>query len=205
MTNDHSTLTTPLHLINYDKHLHQAQKALRHAKANAPKNCRAFLAQRRQELLDDPTRKAAVRAIKRIQKAEARKQAHSNIGNTLKPRTEGGVSHILIPKGLQPQEYPYDPESVTEWESIHDPERIQEYLLARNKAHFSQADGTPFTRSPLTEVGILADTDTADEILAGQVPASLQEADEYALKIITSIASSTLAPLPIQFDTMDIK
>ena len=197
VTDDQSALTAPLHLVNCDKHLRQAQKALRLAKANAPENCRAFLAQRRQELLDDPTRKAAIRAIEHIQKAEARKQAHSNIGSTLKPRTEGGVSHILIPKDLQPQECPHDPESVTEWESIHDPERIQECLLARNKAHFSQADGTPFTRSPLTDVGISANTATADEMLAGQVPASLQVADACALKIIASIASSMLAPLPI--------
>ena len=192
-------------MIHYNRYLRQAQAQLRQAKSQHKELRKTFLAQREHETANDPNQRRAHKAIKRIHNTERRSRAHQRIGHVFKPRSEGGVSHLLIPKGLQPKDYPYDPETVTEWESIHDPERIQDYLLARNRAHFSQADGTPFTTVPLNSIGHAADTDIADSILNGHIPESLADADEYALDIIKEIANSTLPPLAINFDTSSIK
>ena len=39
-----------------------------------------------------------------------------------------------------------DPKTCTEWTMITDPAQVEYYLLLRNRLHFGQAEGTPFTR-----------------------------------------------------------
>ena len=72
------------------------------------------------------------------------------------------------PKGSRPYEYPYEPTSVTEWEKIYDPKLIEQFILARNKAHFSQAQGTPFTIPPLNKIGHAANTKEAEKSYKGK-------------------------------------
>ena len=44
-----------------------------------------------------------------------------------------------------------DPKSCTSWEMITDPTAIEYYLQLRNRRHFGQAQGTPFTTPPLSQ------------------------------------------------------
>ena len=118
--------------------------------------------------------------------------------------TKGCLTYIIVPKGSQPEDYPYEPENITEWEKIYDPKMIEQYLLARNKAHFSQAQGTPFTISPLNKIGHAADTEEAEQILRGEIPESFAEADELALEILREIGNSNIPQIQIQFETEQI-
>ena len=62
------------------------------------------------------------------------------------------------------------PATCTEWKSITSPTDIEHYIRLRNHGHFGQAQGTPFTETPLrNEVNWQADTPTCDDILTGHV------------------------------------
>jgi len=188
-----------------NRKLRKAQKYLKEAIPKHTHLCREFLSERRSELSEDPKDAKKRRIIERIQRQEAKKQIHERIGFALKPRNQGGLSHILIPKGLQPTDYPYDPETVTEWESIHDPALIEEFLLARNKTHFGQAHGTPFTTKPLDAIGAAADTAISEAILQGNIPNTLTSVDPSALDILNKIADRIPAPFTPSFTTDDIR
>lgn len=62
-----------------------------------------------------------------------------------------------------------NPKECTVWTTITDPAAIEYYLMLRNRIHFGQAQGTPFTEEPLrTDIDWAASTEHADAILAGQ-------------------------------------
>jgi hypothetical protein len=204
-TNDFSIFNDTLTLKSCSKALRAAQKELREAKKNHESLRQQFLVERQIELSDDPNQKVNQQIVQRIQRAEAKRRSHARIKTAMTDTTKGGLTHIIVPKGSQPDDYPYEPETVTEWEKIYDPKLIEQYILARNKAHFSQAQGTPFTIPPLDKIGHAADTDEADQILRGEIPDSFSGADEFALKILREIGSSNLPPLQIQFETEQIK
>ena len=61
-----------------------------------------------------------------------------------------------------------DPKKCTTWRHISNPEEIEHYVRLRNRGHFGQAQGTPFTEVPLQHhVNWTADTPTCEEILNG--------------------------------------
>ena len=61
-----------------------------------------------------------------------------------------------------------DPKTCTRWRWVTDPQEVEHYLLLRNRLHFGQAEGTPFTRPPFQdELDWSASTDTAEQILEG--------------------------------------
>ena len=61
-----------------------------------------------------------------------------------------------------------DPKQCTNWRTILDPVAIEYYLLLRNRLHFGQAQGTPFTEEPLSsDINWPADTLQSEEILGG--------------------------------------
>ena len=67
----------------------------------------------------------------------------------------------------------YGPKTVNPFEQYHYPPQIEYYLLARNRAHFGKAAGTPFTVPPLsTSIKWTADTPEAEMILEGKYNAS---------------------------------
>eukprot|EP00957_Ditylum_brightwellii_P019253 1451632-Ditylum_brightwellii.AAC.1 len=43
-----------------------------------------------------------------------------------------------------------DPKKAQQWRTVHLPEEILNYLTIRNRRHFGQAKGTPFTTPPLS-------------------------------------------------------
>ena len=61
-----------------------------------------------------------------------------------------------------------DPKHCTEWKTINIPSEALSHLQIRNRKHFGQAKGTPFTRPPLLEdLGFCADTLEAQALLDG--------------------------------------
>lgn len=62
-----------------------------------------------------------------------------------------------------------DPKMATEWKTITEPQDVEQYLLMRNRIHFGQAQGTPFTVSPLSDdFDWGATTEKAESLLNGQ-------------------------------------
>ena len=116
------------------------------------------------------------RKVKAIQKKEAAKKAWK----TLKfLKAQSGATQTLnridIPAtwpGISDPIPPYsdleDPKKCTNWRNISNPDEIEHYVRLRNRGHFGQAKGTPFTEIPLEHhVNWTADTPSCDEILKG--------------------------------------
>ena len=75
-----------------------------------------------------------------------------------------GVTRIEIP--VHPHD---DPKTCQDWQTIDVPDEIVQHLQARNRKHFGQAHGTPFTCEPLNNaLGFCGDGPGADAILSGQ-------------------------------------
>ena len=61
-----------------------------------------------------------------------------------------------------------DPKTCKDWRLVTHPSEIESYLMLRNRLHFGQAQGTPFTVPPLQDdFDWMASTHEADDILQG--------------------------------------
>jgi hypothetical protein len=141
--------------------------------------------------------------LKEIKRSHERKTQFRKIRAILKPNTSAGLSYILVPKDFRPEQYPYEPDEITEWEPIHEHERLQEFIQKRNIIHFGQAHGTPFTKPPLTRLNWTAESIEAKEILQGSVPLTLLSNNTHANRILQYIANREQLPEIDTFITPD--
>ena len=82
--------------------------------------------------------------------------------------TRKGVTSIEIP--LHPTE---NPKSCTEWQQIDVPSEVLEHIQQRNRDHFGQAHGTPFTIPPLSEhLGFTGYSEYGQQMLDGTYDAT---------------------------------
>jgi len=123
---------------------------------------------------------STARIIRRIQAAEKMRILYNKLRMTFKPANKTGLGHILIPGS--------EPDSC---EAVFDPSEITMKLLERNQHHFNQAQGTPFTIPPLSELLTWSGTsDSATAILDGRFPIeelSLPEAETTILRLLKRI------------------
>ena len=99
--------------------------------------------------------------LKRIVRAEALKNLSEKIRRLRSPEVRQGITRIEIP--AHPTD---DPKSCEEWQIIDVPSEIVTHLQRRNRLHFGQAHGTPFTVAPLKDLlGFSGDSEHADNIL----------------------------------------
>ena len=74
-----------------------------------------------------------------------------------------GITRIEVPVPADA-----DPKLCQEWKTIDIPSEVLEHLQARNRRHFGQAHGTPFTIPPLSDdFGFCANSLEAEEVLDG--------------------------------------
>jgi hypothetical protein len=111
-----------------------------------------------------------------VHNAEQHAQMYSMFQNIRGKSQNGGLTNIEIP-----DTWP-SPGETGEWcdAKTHDkqkqnfrnltiPSEIEYYLMERNRRHFGQAQGTPFTQTPLAElISWQADTEVAKLILHGE-------------------------------------
>jgi hypothetical protein len=95
-----------------------------------------------------------------------------------------------------------DPKEATVWKTVDLPDEIVYYLLTRNRLHFGQADGTPFTTPQFTrDIDWAASTDSAELILHGDYsPSELTDLQELLLKHCQSPAIDALSPIITEAD-----
>lgn len=116
-------------------------------------------------------RALALRKINRHELAQATWQQLSFLTSKGHQR----LDQLEIPTSWPPSSIPVehiteleDPKLATSWKLVTDPAEIEQYLLLRNQLHFGQANGTPFTISPLSdEFDWCASTSSSDEVLQG--------------------------------------
>jgi hypothetical protein len=77
---------------------------------------------------------------------------------------------------------------------VHDHKLLQRYLLERNKNHFGQAHGTPFTLPPLNKLDWTASSQQAESLLAGNIPHDIQVDNQYVQQILQHIAERKQLP-----------
>lgn len=151
---DWSTLPT---LSECKAELRKAQKSLKSVKQQAHELRIEFLLQALDDAtaLSETTREAA---LQKIIQSQEKLQSFARIRQIFKPTQQGGIDHILVPSK----------ESAVQWETITQPDQIQELLQQRNIQHFGMAHGTPFTQTPLTKLNWSADSEEAEKLIKGE-------------------------------------
>jgi hypothetical protein len=149
-----------------------ARKALKKILGNAKKL--------RQDHMEDRAKMAAydgkvteANAINSIMKAESQRNSWSRIRRCMGKGKKSGLTHILI-----------EMEDGTT-ECITEKEEIENKIIDRNISHFSQADGSPFTISPLIDIlGRYGTSDEAKQLLDGELPLENEDLTEATKKIL---------------------
>jgi hypothetical protein len=134
---------------------------------------------------------------KRLQiliRAHTQKKSFQRIQQVLRPSERTGLSYIVVPEKFQPSNFPYNPGKVTNWEMIHNQERLKECLLQRNMTHFGQAHGTPFTTQPLNKLDWNSTSLEAESILDGVFPTEFESTNPFAKEILRHIANRKQLP-----------
>ena len=119
--------------------LKTAQRDLKTTQSNAKELRRTHLKERAQMAgtIDDSKLEAA---INRIIRAEAQKETFARLRRIMKNENRGALNHLQIQ------------EEDDRVRHIYDQKEISDLLIEQNAKHFSQADGTPFTKPPLTNL-----------------------------------------------------
>jgi hypothetical protein len=115
---------------------------------------------------------------------------------------KSGLSNVDVPDSWPPPQALSDPaiilDDAKQWDkdnkafkTITIPEEIELYLMACNQRHFGQAEGTPFTVAPLTELlSWEGDTEAADLSLRGEYTnAKLDDITQLLLKHCQSVST----------------
>ena len=102
--------------------------------------------------------------LRHLQKAEDIKQLFRKLKMLRTPEQRHRVTRVEIP--LHPGD---DPKECHEWRQIDVPTEVLHQLQLRNRAHFGQAHGSPFTVAPLVDqLGFCGDGLSSEDILTGE-------------------------------------
>ena len=97
-----------------------------------------------------------------------------------------------------------DPKLTTAWRTVTNPADIEHYLLLRNRLHFGQVQGTPFTIEPLqSHLDWTASLPAADKILQGSHIPSPELSSLCKSVLLECKAVATLDAIPAALETTD--
>jgi endonuclease/exonuclease/phosphatase family metal-dependent hydrolase len=112
--------------------------------------------------------KAKLIILRNLKKAEAIKKMFQKLQNLRRTRQRGGITRLEVP--VNPND---DPKTCIHWKVIDIPTDILAQLIRRNRKHFGQAHGTPFTVPPLSDdLAFTSMTLSGELILNGQYDAA---------------------------------
>ena len=184
----------PPSLAEAKRELRQAQKEHRKIIRDAKKARADYLEERAEaEAIAKNLDKEAV--IKRIKAAEESSEDFQCLRVLMGKTKSGSIQRLLIPTDIE-----------GEYESIFDPERITQLLIERNRKHFGQAQGTPLTCEPITELmGWDATGEAADAILDGTFDIDSIDTTEAMKAILRGVRRDKYNAPPIaeQITTQD--
>jgi hypothetical protein len=169
--------------------LRLAQKNLREIKDKAKEHREQHLRDLITEASVTGDDKTHEKRLQILLRAHTRQRSFKRIQQILRPTSRGGISYVVVPKNSKPEDYPYEPERVEDWEMIHDQQRLKDFLIKRNIVHFRQAHGTPFTIAPLNKLDWNASSKEAELLLNGQIPDDFKNSNPFAVEILQHIAN----------------
>jgi hypothetical protein len=138
--------------------LRDAQKNVRKVTSKAAELRITFLKEQAQDLEGNDDEKAAL-IRKRIVKAEEIKMMYMELRCYLNPQGRSNLIHVMVPDDNLP------PKEAKLWHSVYDPVVLEALIIERNKKHFAQAHGTPFTKDILVMIPFSGTGPIVDSIL----------------------------------------
>jgi hypothetical protein len=107
----------------------------------------------------------------------------------LQKRKRAGITTIEVPENEND-----DPRACIHWKTIELPSEIARHLLVRNRKHFGQAHGTPFTTSPLVDhLGFTGQSAHAEAILDGSYDiANLDKSVQLLVRHLQKVENSSI-------------
>ena len=120
--------------------------------------------------------KQSAKILKAMKKVEANKKTYC-ILRAMRATVDKSqkLDRVEIPASWPPPDQPItslvqleDPKTCIEWRLVTNPLEVEYYLMLRNRLHFGQAQGTPFTMPPLHEdINWGATSLSAEQLLQG--------------------------------------
>lgn len=99
-----------------------------------------------------------------------------------------------------------DPKECSSWKTVTKPEDVEYYLQLRNRCHFGQAQGTPFTVPPLVDsINWSANSTTCEQVLAGTCTTTLSDDPHCSALLNACRATSELDLLPDKITLLEFK
>ena len=171
----------------------ECSKLLREAKANVKAIAADSLLRRDEELArklitleqsESTVDRESAKHLRRLRKAEDIKQLFKKLKYVRTKSERRGVTRLEIPRDPT-----VDPKQCQDWKQVDVPTDILDLLQTRNRLHFGQAHGTPFTIPPLsTALGFDGDSIHGRSILHGTYECeSLDEHVQLLLRYLQQI------------------
>jgi hypothetical protein len=195
-------ITLPDDLHSCRQGLHQSLLALRRLSAQAADERRKFLLTTimAHEAADNPQNARSAKAARHIPKAEEIKQLFRKLQGIYKSYQRNGLNRILVPDDDLP------PLISRQWRTIDVPDKVEGLLLARNREHFGQAHGTPFTIEPLSQLTDWgAASATSDLVLRGTFDTSTFDAITRLVLDALRVRQDDLIPTEITLADLKAK
>jgi exonuclease III len=119
------------------------------------------------------TDQKSAKRLRRLRKAEDVNQLFSKLRRMRNPGVRTGITRIEIP--VEPHA---DPKTCVSWKQIEVPTEVLMHLQKRNRDHFGQAQGTPFTVPPLSDdLAFCGDGPASTSMLNGSYDVSQLDAN----------------------------
>jgi hypothetical protein len=132
-----------------------AQRALRHIRKNAVKEREAFLTELKSRLAQRMATKDTdpVAAIQNIDRQLQDTRRFRRIARAIKPQPSSSLTKVEIVHMVS-HLHPVTGKVVetTTVKTVDTRQALEEAIIERNKRHVAQADGTPFTKFPLSKI-----------------------------------------------------
>jgi hypothetical protein len=159
--------------------LREAKRRLKQVTTNAKKTRFAYL----QEAAVTATQAGKLeeaKAMQRILKAEQSRESWTRLRRVVGKSAKGGLTHVILE------------DDNGNLESISDKAAMFQKIIERNKVHFAQADGTPFTTAPIIDyLGRLGTNEACEMLLSGQAEVDEWDINEPAKVILRKMKRVT--------------
>jgi hypothetical protein len=194
------TLSDDLHSCRQG--LQQSLLALRRLSAQAADERRKCLLTTimAHEAADNPKNAQSANAARHTPKNEEIKQLFRKLQGIYKSYQRNALIRILVPDDDLP------PLIYRQWRTIDVPDKVESLLLGRNRGHFGQAHGTPFTIAPLSQlIDWGAASAASDLVLRGTVDTSTFDAITRLVLDALRVRQEDLIPTEITLTDLKAK
>ena len=157
---------------------------------------RKTMAESKNDLLDNEAKFIGSTPDK-VKAKKDRIKKDQKLYNTLRhhfhPEHRSGITHLMLPDKDIHGQSTSDVDKAAEWRVESQPEQVLHHLFERNIAHFGQANGTPFTVSPLVDqLGYTGMTSIGTDIIQhGIVPSPIANSASPANRILQHLGADS--------------